>query len=938
MIFSRGTSKGLLLGLLVLFCCSILPIQGLAKGKNKAEKSAKPVVPPVLETSSEQVVHPNDSSFIVSSDTAFALSDTLSKKDTLVTKKNQTLTEIVDYSAQDSLVFEEGGFGRLYGKSSVTYGDLNLDAGYILMNMDSSMLYATGRLDSLGKEIETPVFKNEGGEYKSKKLKYNFKTKKGLITQVVTQQGEGYVVSGITKKQPDNVMCMINGQYTTCDNHEHPHFYLDLSKAKVNPGHYIVSGPAHLVIEDVDLPLFIPFGYFPFKGDYASGILTPTYGDELSRGFFLKDMGYYFAISDRMDLAITGELYSKGSWGIKARSAYKVRYKYSGSFNFSYIETVNSEKNLPDYYKLKDLSLQWSHSQDSKANPYQTFGASVNFKTSGYAKNDLSTLYNATALSENTKYSSINYSRRFAENPLNITMSMDVSQQSKDSTMSVKFPSLGVSVSKIFPFKRKNASGDERWYEKINFSYTGALSNSISSVKESEFLHKSIIKDWNNSITHSVPISATFSLLNYLNLTTSVSYNERWYSSSVDKTWDATNSKVLVDTTWGFSRVWQYSTSVGFSTKLYGMYQPSKLWEKIFGNKIRQIRHVLTPEVSFSYRPDWGQAKYGYYGSYTKVVDDEETTVVYSRYNGWSPGRGKSGSINFSFDNNLEMKVRHETDTAIVDKKVSLIDDFRFGSAYNMAADSLNFSNISTSIRLKFGSKYTLSLSGELDPYTYILDKNNNVVRTNTTQFEKYGIPGRLVSTGTSFSYTFNNDTFKKVGKMFQKKDASANKEGGAPPENSGSGEGGGPNGEGGDEKKEENPDTPIDPIAELYAPCKIPWSLSVSYTLRYSRSDFNVERLEYDHDFYQNMSLSGNIALTDKWKLTASTSYNFQTKKLATMTCSVSRDLHCWAMTASFIPIGPYKSYSFSIAVKSSLLQDIKYDQHQNPRDNYIW
>jgi len=776
--------------------------------------------------------------------------------------------------------------------------------------------------------IEDPVFKDKSGEYASKSLKYNFKTKKGLISQVVTQQGEGYVVSGTTKKLADNMMCMIDGKYTTCDNHEHPHFYLDLSKAKVKPGSYIVSGPAHLVMEDVDLPLFLPFGYFPFKGDYSSGILTPTYGDELSRGFYLKDMGYYFAINEYMDLALTGELYSKGSWGIKARSAYKVRYKYSGSFNFSYIETVTSEKNLPDYAKLKDLSLQWSHSQDSKANPYRTLGASINFKTSGYARNNLSTLYNASALAENTKYSSINYSRRFPENPLNITLSMDVSQQSKDSTMSVKLPSLGVSVSKIFPFKRKNAVGDERWYEKINFSYSGAFSNSISSVKEDQILHKSIIKDWNNSITHSVPISATFNLFDYVNLTTSVGYKERWYSSSVDKTWDAANSKVVTDTTWGFSRVWEYSTSMGLSTKLYGMYQPTKLWEKLFGNKVKQIRHVFTPEVSFSYRPDWGESKYGYYGSYTKVVSGKESEVVYSRYNGWAPGRGKSGSINFSFDNNLEMKVRHETDTSVVDKKISLIDDFRIGSAYNMAVDSLNFSNISTSIRLKFGSKYTLNLSGELDPYTYILDEDNNVVRTNTTQFKKYGIPGRLVSTGTSFSYTFNNDTFKKIGKMFQKKDPNAEKAGEGKPENEG----------GEDKEKEVDPTKPVDPIADLYAPCKMPWSLNLSYSLRYSRSDFNVERLEYDHDFYQNLSLSGNIALTDKWKFNASTSYNFDTKKLATMNCSISRDLHCWTMTASFIPIGPYKSYNFSIAVKSSLLQDLKYEQHQNPRDNYIW
>jgi len=901
MTLFRRNSINFYSGLLVLFCCTFIFTRAQLQAAPQKIGSTVP-----------------DSLAVVDS----------VKKDTTGTQKKQTITEIVDYSASDSLVFLAGGTGKLYGKGKVVYGKLNLDAGYIQMEMDSSLLIANGRPDSTGAIIEDPVFKDEGGEYQSKNLKYNFKSKKGMISQAVTQQGEGYVVSGKTKKLADDIMCMVDGKYTTCDDHDHPHFYLDLSRAKVKPGSYIVSGPAHLVIEDVDLPLYLPFGYFPFKGKYSSGMLTPTYGDELSRGFYLKDGGYYFAFNDYMDLALTGELYSKGSWGVNARSSYKVKYKYAGSFNASYLETVSSEKNLPDYSKAKNLSVTWSHSQDAKADPYRTFSASVNFQTSGYTRSDLKSYYNPEAFSNNTKSSTVNFTQRFPESPFSLSSSMSVSQRSSDSTLTVSLPNLSVNMSSINPFKRKDPIGGERWYEKIRMSYSGTFTNSISSVKESEFMKKSFVKDWRNGIKHNIPVSATFNVLKYINLTPNLTYTERWYTSSVNKYFDDSLNKEVTDTLWGFNRVWDYSIGISASTKLYGMYLPST---KLFGGKIEAIRHVLTPSVSYSYRPDFGTKGYGYYGDYS-YIDSKgvEQTVNYSHYGNAlydTPGKGKSGNVSFSIANNLEMKVKQETDTATISKKVSLIDNFSFGSSYNLAADSLNWSDISANIRLKLGPKYTLNLSGSFDPYTYKLDGNGNPVKVNTTQFKKSGIPGRLIGTGTSFSYTLNNDTFKK-------KDKKKASEAGNAGENS-------------DELGSVNPETtktlpaeggPTDPEAALYEPFKMPWSLSLSYTLRYARSSFNKERLEYEHEFNQNMSISGDIALTDKWKINASTSYNFQTKELATMNCSVTRDLHCWEMSASIIPIGRYKSYNFSVRVKSTLLQDLKYEQHQNPNDNTIW
>ncbi|MDP4278568.1 MAG: putative LPS assembly protein LptD, partial [Bacteroidota bacterium] len=621
-----------------------------------------------------------------------------------------------------------------------------------------------------------------------------------------------------------------------------------------------------------------------------------------------------------------------GSWGLTGRTNYRVKYKYSGSFNASYLETVTSEKNLPDYAKAKNFNLTWSHSQDAKANPYRTFSASVNFATSGYARSDLKSYYNPEAFSSNTKSSSINMSQRFGDSPFSANMSMNITQRSKDSTLSVSLPSLTISMSSINPFKRKNAVGNPRWYEDIRLGYTGSFANSISEVKEDQFLHKSLIKDWKNGAQHNLSLSSKFNLLNYVTVTPSVNYTERWYSSSIRKNFDQATNKEVTDTIWGFNRVWDYSASLTADTKLYGMYTPVR---KIFGNKIGQIRHVITPSISYNYKPDFGAQRYGYYDDYS-YTDTKGVlqTVTYSRYANslyGSPSAGKSGSIGFNVINNLEMKLNQPTDTGVVEKKVSLIDLFQFGSSYNLAADSLNWSDISVALRLKFGKKYTLNLSTSLDPYMYQLNSSGNPVKVNETTFAKLGIPGRLTSTGTSFSYSISNETFKKKEKKTNGDTGSGSSSEGGEAASDGSA----PTGTGQAPPAEQKP---LDPEEMLYQPFKMPWSINFSYSLRYGRYTFNKEKLDYNYKLTQNLSLSGNISLYDKWKFTASTSYNFEYKQFATMNCTVSRDLHCWEMSASFIPIGPYKSYNFSIRVKSSLLQDLKYEQHQNPRDNYIW
>lgn len=849
--------------------------------------------------------------------------DTLQKKE-----KSQQILYVVEYSSLDSLVILNDGVAKLYNAGSVKYGDIKLDAGFIRMNMDSSLLSANGIKDTAGKLVGKPIFNNGGGSYESNSLIYNFKSGKGLIKQVVTQQGEGYLIGGTTKKTDDDILCMIDGRYTTCQNHEHPHFYLSLSKAKVKQKGWIASGPAHLVMEDVDLPLFIPFGYFPFKGDYSSGFLMPTYGDEMNRGFYLSNMGYYFAFNDYVDLALRADIYSKGSWGIKSVSNYKKLYKYSGSFSASYIETVTGEKVLPDYAVAKDIRVNWNHSQDPKANPYSTLSGSVNFATSGYTRNDLSSLYNNRAFSENQKSSSVNYTYRFPENPLTISLNTSINQITRDTSLSVSLPNLSVSLSSIYPLKRKEAVGNDRWYERIRMSYSGTMANSISNVKEYDFFHKSIIKDWKNGLMHNIPVSADFTVLNNINVNGSLTYTERWYSSSLDKTYDQSLNKVLTDTTWGFNRVWNYNASLNVSTKLYGMYQ---LNPKVFGNW-SQIRHVLSPSIGFNYHPDFGEAKYGYYDDYS-YVDGHGVTqdVSYSRFaNGLYgvPNKGRSGAIQFALDNNVEMKIKQETDTAIVEKKISLIDMFRVGASYNLAADSLKLSNISVALRLRITPSYSLNLSTSLQPYTYILSSAGNPIRVNTTQLEKYGILGRMTGVGTSMQYALGNASFQKLTRLFsKKKEVVAGESTNSRVEGSKS-----------DVDEEKVPESPKDPESALYAPSKIPWNINFSYNIRYAQSTFNKQRLEYDYSTNQNLSISGSIALTKKWSFTANSSFDFETKKLNQLMCSFTRDLHCWSMSGSFIPIGNYKSYNISIAVKSSLLSDLKYEQHQNPRDNYNW
>lgn len=849
------------------------------------------------------------------------------------TKKKEPLDAPVIYEASDSIVFTKEGYAHLYGEGKVNYQNIELTSAVITMNMDSSTVYATGVTDTAGVETGSPIFKDGETPYESKIMRYNFKTKKGFINSIVTQQGEGYVTSEEGKKGANDEIYMRHGKYTTCDNHEHPHFYLKLSMAKVRPKKNVVFGPAQLVVEDVPLPIAVPFGFFPFNSSYSSGFIMPTYGDEMNRGFYLRDGGYYFAISDQMDLKVLGEVFTKGSWGLSAASNYNKRYKFSGSFNASYLVTKTGEKNMPDYSVSKDFRIQWSHRQDAKANPNSSFSASVNFATSSYDRSSLSSLYNPQQYSQNTKASSVSYSRNFPEIGLNISGAFNITQNTRDSSLSMTLPDVNISLNRIYPFKRKKSAGDERWYEKISLQYTGSITNSIST--KDNLLFKTPLTQWENGMQHKIPVSATFNLFKYINIVPSFNYTERWYLRKVKQSYDASPTSrdhVKRDTINGFNRLYDYNLSLQMNTKLYGMYKP--LFMK---SKELQIRHVFTPTVSYTYTPDFGKSRYGYYDTYTYTDEDGEVrTVEYSPYEGavyGYPGKNMSQNISFSIDNNIEMKMKSDKDTTGY-KKISLIDQLGASLSYDVA--NKKWSDLSMNLRLKLTKSYTFNMNASFATYAYQFDENGNVVVGDRTEWS-YGRFGRFQGYSGSFSYTLNNDTFKKL--FGKKEEDEKNKDNKGKEENEDEGTE--------EETEEQNNNSNMRKTEKAsvdsdgYLAFKLPWSvsLSYSYSIREDRSkDINIKTMRYPYSLTHSLNVSGNFKIGSRWNMTYSTGYDFTSKEMSMTTLNITRDLHCFNMSCGLV-FGPFTSYNFSIRANSSMLTDaLKWDQRSNTGSAVTW
>ncbi len=915
------------------------------KKKKKAAADSTAVVDSVLRDSAGNVVA--DTARMDSLQKAIwkhnQVVDDSIRLDSIARKKSGGVDAPVTYSASDSLVYDaKNKVAHLYGSAQVKYENMDLASDRISMDIDKSNVKAMGTADSTaeGGVKGKPVFKMGSDEYDTDTIKFNFKSKKALINNVYTEQQDGFLSGMRSKRDSSGVIYLQHGRYTTCDD-PHPDFYISLSRAKVRPGKDVVFGPAYLVVCDVPMPFAIPYGFFPFTKSYSSGFIMPTYGDESDRGFYLRDGGYYFAINDKWDLKLLGEIYTKGSWGLSAASNYRKRYKYSGSFYFSYQDTKTGDKGMPDFTEQESFKLQWSHRQDSKANPYSSLSASVNFASTSYERNNLNSLYNPQSMTQSTRTSSVNWSTNFSSIGMSLTATTNLSQNMRDSSLAVTLPDLNINIARFYPFRRKKMVGDERWYEKIALSYTGHVSNSIST-KEDLLFKSNLIKDWRNGWEHRIPVSANFTLFKYINISPNFNFTDRMYTNKVTKSWDEQKQVEVADTTYGFHNVYNWNMSISASTKLYGFWVPNR---KLFGDKIQAIRHVLSPTVSFSYAPDFGASRYGYWDTYQKTDANGNVSLVsYSPYQNslfGVPGKGKQGSISFTLGNNLEMKVKSDKDSTGF-KKISLIDAFDINMSYNTAAKVRPWSDLGIDLRLKWWKNYTYSMHAVFATYAYELDEQGNPYVGTHTEWGK-GRFGRFQGMSQNFSFTLTPDKLKKLfgGGDDSDSENSRNRDD--------------------DEGVDTNIETNIDDDMEAgkhgakkkggkaktdddgYMAFNMPWSLSVGYGITMREDDtrrekFNESTMRYPYKFTQTLNFSGNVRISDGWNISFSSGYDFENKAMSMTTASLQRDLHCFNMSCSVV-LAPYTSYNFTFRCNASTLTDaLKYDKRSGYSNAVQW
>jgi lipopolysaccharide assembly outer membrane protein LptD (OstA) len=835
--------------------------------------------------------------------------DSLRLENLITPKSENALESEVKYKSSDSIRFDfKQKKAYLIHQAEINYEDINLKAGYIEIDFEKNEIYATGIPDSAGKESEIPVFIQGDQTFKSKEMRYNYKTKRGFINNVVTEDGGGFLLGQSVKKMEDDIVNISKGSYTTCSNSDHPHFEFRYNKSMVIPKKRIVTGPAYLTIEGVPTPLMIPFGWFPSKQGQRSGIIIPTYGESANRGFYFENGGYYLYINDYLDFKVTGDIYTKGSWAVKPSFRYKKRYKYSGSANFTYAINIEGVKETPSYSRSRDFAIRWSHKQDPKARPKSTFSADVNIVSNTYNK------YNPTTTQDylsNTFRSSIAYQTNFGGKYF-LTMNASHDQNTLSKIINVTLPELTFSVNRFNPFNSKKRVGPMKWYHNISTNYTMNAKNMVS-MPDSMFFTNSTLENMKNGIKHTMPISSPVKLLKYFNWTNSINLNDRMYFESYRKYWsndtlftgnDTVVGYQVKDTINGFNNVFDFSFSSSLNTKIYGMIQ--------FGSKfpVNAIRHVITPTASFSYSPDYSTDFWGYYDSY---IDGNGKEVEYSKYDGTlygGPSAGRSGRLSFSVANNLEMKIRSRKDTITGTKKVVLIDNFTVAFSYDFAKDSLRWSPLSLSGRTRLFKNIDITYRSEFDPY--ILDSTGNR-NLNQTEWSVNHRLMRLKQTNwaVSLNYRLNSNEFgKKKGQAIA-----------APPVSPPSGS---------PEEIEEIMENPDD-----YIDWSIPWDLSISYSFNYSVVHrYPPNDYERKETIVQTLGLSGNVSITPKWKIGFMTGWDFEQNDLSYTSLSFYRDLHCWEMRFNWIPTGDRKSWNFTINAKASLLQDMKLNKKKDFRD----
>jgi len=794
--------------------------------------------------------------------------DTL-KNDSLVVSGNNDFKSKVEYLSEDSIIFDiENNVVHFYEKADVKYEDMNLKANYMEVNLDNKIMYSTFTLDSTGEKAGIPDFAQQDDKFTADEMRYNFTTKKGKIKGVYTQQGEGYI-HGETVKKIADYEYIRNGVYSTCDARP-PHYGIKAAKLKVINNKKIITGPAYMIIEEVPLPLAIPFGFFPNKKGQSSGLIIPAYGESNELGFYLKNGGYYFGFSDYVDFALTGDVYSKGSWGTQLYSNYANRYHYNGNLNFTYSKIQIGESDLPDFGITKQFFVRWLHTQDPKARPNSTFTANVNAGSLQNYRVQVSTPNNYLT---STFASQINYSKVWAGTPYSFSTSLSHDQNSQSRIVTVGFPQANFNVSRVNPFERKQSVGEQKWYEKIGFSYTLSLLNQIKT-PDTLLFKKESYKNFQNGMQHQIPISTNIKVLKFFTLTPSFNYNERWYLRTIEKRYDTDHDSLIVDTLNRFKAARNFSASTSLQTRLYGLVQ-------FKNSKIMALRHVLSPTVSFTYAPDFSASSWHYYK--TVQVDSFGNESKYSIFETGifgGPGAGRQGVVNFNLDNNLEMKVRKTTDTSETTKKIKLLESLSINSSYNIAADSLRWYPISVNARTTLFEKINLNGSSHFDPYS--VDSLGR--RRNISEWKAHNKLARF--TDGSLTVGFN---LVQASKKTPTKGSDA-----------------------------ENKYISTHPGE--YVDLDIPFSLNVNYSLSYSKPAIGETQTN------QVVNFNGDLSLTPKWKIIFSSGYDFKLHEVTYTSLSFYRDLHCWEMRLNWVPLGSFTYYNFQINVKASVLQDLKY------------
>jgi lipopolysaccharide assembly outer membrane protein LptD (OstA) len=794
-------------------------------------------------------------------------------------KKNDDLKSKVIYSARDSIRFDvESKTVFLYGDAEIKYENIHLKAARIEINWDTHLISARGAADSAGVHAGTPVFSEGDQKFKAREIRYNFESKKGKISSIVTQEGESYILGETVKKDQDNNFYVKGGAYTTC-NLDTPHFYISASRLKVIQNNKIISGPAYLVIEEVPTPLVVPFGFFPNKKGQSSGILIPTVGESAFYGFSLENGGYYFALSDYANLALRGNIYSKGSYNLNAASQYKLKYRFEGNVDLGYSVFRTGESGAPDFTQQKNFFVRWVHNQDPKSNPYTRFSANVNLGSSQYFKNTINT--SATDYLTNNFASAVSVIKTWPGKPYSFSAALRQSQNTQNRSMELSLPEMAFNVARLYPFRSEESAGN-KWYDQIGISYSAKATNNLRTSDTAVF-NTELLSRFQNGVQHSIPINTSFKLLKYFSLAPSFNYNERWYLQSRVKRWDDIRDTLLIDTLQGFTAARDYDFNAALSTRLYGLYQTK--------TRISAIRHVITPTMGLNFRPDFSSSVWNYYSEVQ--VDSSGRREKYSRFEGsvyGGPPPGESATLSFALDNNIEMKYKTRSDTGAVVRKIKIFESLNFASGYNFIADSLPLRPFSVSGRTTVLNKYILYIAGVIDPYAAsTTGRSINKLEWNTNRRL-----GRLTNANLTLNFNLNS---------------AANKQKTLP----------------GGKKEDDQELADINKRMNEYVDFSVPWNISIAYSFNY----FNSYNQELDEDrrsqVIQTINLSGDLNLTPKWKVRFTTNYDIEKKDISYTSLNIHRDLHCWEMSLGWVPFGIRENYNFRINVKSPILQALE-------------